>query len=144
MSLEQFLTSDSFLNRLADKMTTTARNHHQPSYQRNSQQPSSQRQPTWPCGFCSDTDHMFQICQKLDNYIRRGICIRNNTNRICMPDGTLVTHQIAPGRNMMERIDNWHKTRNSSASQALANIIEVVPRRTEDPPTIHHTTLALQ
>lgn len=87
---------------------------------------------------------MFRFCQILDEYIRRGLCIRDNTNRICVPDRTLVSPQIAPGRNMKDRIDNWHKTHNTSTPQALANIIEVAPRTNDGPSSFEHSVLALR
>lgn len=42
-TIEQILMSDSFLNRLADKMSAPARNNSQPNHQRNTQQPPNQR-----------------------------------------------------------------------------------------------------
>jgi hypothetical protein len=122
-SIEQILTSDAFLNRLAGKIhlpaSQSSQSSHQPPLQQNQRR-------TWPCGFCSDPDHMFRHCQTLEDYIRRGLCIRDASYRICMPDNTLVSPQVAPGRNMKERIDNWHKSRSPPVVQAQANILEVV------------------
>lgn len=78
-SIEPILTSETFLNRLAERMNPPARNGPQSSYHPASQ-PNSQRRSMWPCGFCSETDHMFRQCRKLDDYIQRGICIRDTTN----------------------------------------------------------------
>lgn len=103
------------------------------SYQPTSQGP--QQCFSWPCGFCSDTRHMFRVCQVLDDYLRRGLCTRDSTNRICTPDGVQISPQTAPGRNMMERIDNWHKNRPGGAPRVQTNIVEVrsIPLNTPEP-----------
>jgi hypothetical protein len=126
-SIEHILTSDAFLNRLAGKIQLPGSSPSQPLYQPSLQQNFQQKRPTWPCGFCSEPDHIFRHCQKLDDYLRRGLCIRDASFRICVPDNTQVSPQIAPGRNMKERIDNWHKSRSPSATPAQANLLEVVP-----------------
>ncbi|KAF5355070.1 hypothetical protein D9756_005756 [Leucocoprinus leucothites] len=128
-SIEQILTSDAFLSRLAGKLNVPARSNPQSSYQPPFQQNSPQQRQAWPCGFCHSTEHMFRRCPSLDDYLRRGLCIRDGSNRICMPDGTSVSPQVAPGRNMKERIDNWHKSRSPASVPAQANILEVYPSR---------------
>ncbi|KAJ3555385.1 hypothetical protein NP233_g12224 [Leucocoprinus birnbaumii] len=124
-SIEQILTSDAFLNRLAGKLAAPVRNSSQSSYQPPFQQNSQQQRQTWPCGFCSATDHMFRNCSGLDDYLRRGLCKRDFNFRICMPDGTPVSPQVAPGRNMKERIDNWHKSNSPSNGSVQANLFQV-------------------
>ncbi|KAF9440991.1 hypothetical protein P691DRAFT_646551, partial [Macrolepiota fuliginosa MF-IS2] len=73
-------------------------------------QPAGQQQchPLTNCGGCSDPNHFFRACPKMANYLQRGVCICDNSNCICFLDGTLVTPQAAPGKNLTERINNWH------------------------------------
>jgi hypothetical protein len=117
-SIEQILMSDAFINRLASRIPSSV--PLQQSYPSN----SNASRTLWPCGMCSSTEHLFRNCPAVDDYMRRGLCKRDSTNRICVPDGTQITPQLAPGRNMRERIDNWHKA-HPRASSVQANIVEV-------------------
>lgn len=59
-----------------------------------------------------------------------------------MPDGTIVSPQITPGRNMSERIDNWHKNHPSPVVRAQANIFEVAvaPQAAQDVSVTSYTS----
>ena len=61
------------------------------------------------CAFCSDTSHYLNSCPKVTEYIQKGLCSRNNENFIVLPNGLRITPRTLPGRNIMERIDNWHR-----------------------------------
>ncbi|KAJ3571154.1 hypothetical protein NP233_g3931 [Leucocoprinus birnbaumii] len=136
-SLEQFFTSDAFINRLAGRIAAPTHNNTQPSYSSPTRQNPSDRRENWACGFCSDPNHMFRACERLNEYLSRGLCRKNESGQLCMPDGTIITRQVAPGRNMKERIDNWHQQRTSQPSRVQANLLEVFPlqRSTENAST---------
>lgn len=129
-SIEQFLVSDTFLNKLAGKIGGQ-NNSGDPSLQRNHYSynlpQTSQQRPPPGCAFCWDPEHYIRNCNRLADYLKRGLCTRDNTNRICLPDGTLVTHQVAPGRYIMERIDNWHRSRPAPPPTVQTNILEAIP-----------------
>ncbi|KAF9440878.1 hypothetical protein P691DRAFT_767097, partial [Macrolepiota fuliginosa MF-IS2] len=120
-SIEQFLVSDTFLNKLAGKIGQSA------PAQPVGQQQNAQRRPLANCGGCSDPNHFFRACPKMADYLQRGVCVRDNSNRICFPDGTLVTPQAAPGKNLTERIDNWHSARAGPPPTVQTNILEAAP-----------------
>ncbi|PPQ75015.1 hypothetical protein CVT25_005597 [Psilocybe cyanescens] len=75
------------------------------------------------CSFCSDSSHYQHSCPRVSEYIQKGLCIRNNENYIVLPNGTRVTPRTAPGRNIMERLDNWHKSNPSSTNTVSSNFV---------------------
>ncbi|KAJ3555802.1 hypothetical protein NP233_g12120 [Leucocoprinus birnbaumii] len=126
-SIERILTSDAFLTRLAGKMAPQPQIPSQSSFSSSPYQSQPPRRDNWDCGMCSEPGHMFRNCAVLNDYLKKGLCIRNASNRICVPDGTVVDRQLAPGRNMKERIDYWHRNHTSQAPRAQANLLEVAP-----------------
>ncbi|XP_006464066.1 hypothetical protein AGABI2DRAFT_194659 [Agaricus bisporus var. bisporus H97] len=73
------------------------------------QNQSSYPQPSAGCKACSNPTHLIRYCPKVQDYIHQGRCIRDQTNRICLPDETLVTPRLATGKDILERVDNWHQ-----------------------------------
>lgn len=125
-SIQQFLTSDMFLNTLAGKLNQYPRNNPYPTNNPYQPQQYSARRPFGPCGGCSDPNHGIRRCPRIDEYIRQGRCIRDGAYRICVPDGSLVTPQLAEGRNIVERIDSWHRGQNRQPV-VQTNIFEAAP-----------------
>ncbi|KAF8189396.1 hypothetical protein BJ912DRAFT_925939 [Pholiota molesta] len=76
------------------------------------------------CAFCSDREHFIRDCLKLVEYISKGWCKRDQDNQIVVGDGIKVSPRLAPGRNIMERIDNWRKM-NPTVATVSTNIVEV-------------------
>ncbi|KAF8810010.1 hypothetical protein BYT27DRAFT_7019633, partial [Phlegmacium glaucopus] len=59
------------------------------------------------CIFCSDPAHYLNKCPKAMEYIQKGLCQRNNEGQIVLPNGERISARDSPGRNIMERLDNW-------------------------------------
>ena len=77
------------------------------------------------CNFCGDPHHFIRVCPKVNEYIQAGKCARNAEGRLVLPNGWFVPNSI-PGRNLMERIDNYHAA-NPPANVHSVNIIEEAP-----------------
>ncbi|KAF6751534.1 hypothetical protein DFP72DRAFT_816411 [Ephemerocybe angulata] len=87
------------------------------------------------CNACAEEGHYARECPKLNEYLQKGRCKRNMDGLVCYPDGTIVTARTIHGRNMIERIDNWHKARQPSTSNvAQSNFFDVAEVHT-------HTTV---
>ncbi|PPR05448.1 hypothetical protein CVT26_011323 [Gymnopilus dilepis] len=74
------------------------------------------------CAFCSDESHYIPNCDIAEAYIQQGFCSRNSENRIILPNGELVTYQTAPGKNLQDRIDNWHKSNRPNVPVVSSNL----------------------
>ncbi|PPQ85880.1 hypothetical protein CVT26_000642 [Gymnopilus dilepis] len=74
------------------------------------------------CAFCSDSSHYVPNCDIAEMYVQQGFCGRNSENRITLPNGELVTYHTAPGSNLQERIDNWHRSNRSNVPTASSNL----------------------
>ena len=68
------------------------------------------------CNFCSDPTHYINNCPHANDYINKGKCKRNAEGFMVLPNGERINARIAPGKNLRERIDNWHTTNNVSAN----------------------------
>lgn len=77
------------------------------------------------CAFCSEVDHFIRNCPRASAYIQEGKCIRDGAGKIVLPGAEIVPRNL-PGRNLMERIDEWHRVRAPSSASSTG------PRR--DPP----------
>ena len=64
------------------------------------------------CNFCSDPTHYINNCPHANDYINKGKCKRNAEGFMVLPNGDRINARIAPGKNLRERIDNWHTTNN--------------------------------
>ena len=71
--------------------------------------PNLPRLRTHHCIFCSDPDHYLSSCPHVSEYIQKGLCQRNTDGQIVLPNGNRVSNRDTPGRNLKERLDNWHK-----------------------------------
>ncbi len=60
------------------------------------------------CTFCSDPTHFIRECPKVAEFIRDGKCMRNNTGRIVLPNGSWVPGNIE-GPNLAARITRYHE-----------------------------------
>ena len=74
--------------------------------------PNLPRLRTNHCIFCSDPDHYLSSCPHVGEYIQKGLCQRNPDGQIVLPNGNRISPREVPGRNLKERLDNWHKTNN--------------------------------
>jgi hypothetical protein len=72
------------------------------------------------CIFCSDPEHYLSGCPCCAEYIQKGLCQKNNEGQIVLPNGNRIGRDV-PGRNLRERIDNWHK--NKPTPQVSANFV---------------------
>jgi len=61
------------------------------------------------CLFCSDGQHFIRDCPIVPEYEAKGLCRRNHRGMIELPNGTRVGPAVAVGKDLKERIDNWHK-----------------------------------
>lgn len=75
------------------------------------------------CGFCSNDGHYMRECPKIEEYIQKGMCKRNQANKIVLPNGYFLPRAIT-GRNFIERIDKWHKMQGPETPLATANMYE--------------------
>jgi len=115
-SSPQFIKSDAFdtlMRSVLQKVTSiSAAQPHRSSTTRRENQCSTAAHTLYrytDCLFCSKSDHYHAHCPDANRYIRLRRCRRDARNRITLPNGTLVTSSVATGRNLMERIDNWHR-----------------------------------
>lgn len=77
------------------------------------------------CIFCSETTHYLNRCPKAAEYISSGRCTRNNESQIALPNGERVNPRTYPGRNLMERIDGWHKANSTNNAALSTNMLTV-------------------
>lgn len=71
------------------------------------------------CDACSERTHLAWECPRLKEYMAQGYCTRNHENRICFPDGIVISTRNAPGWNFLERIDLWHNSRMANMSDTV-------------------------
>ncbi|KAF9553052.1 hypothetical protein CPC08DRAFT_754436 [Agrocybe pediades] len=85
----------------------------------------AQRPRSNNCAFCSDLNHYLRSCPKASEYIQRGLCARSSDNSIVLPNGTRITSTTAAGRNIMERIDNWHRANPPQVTTVSSNFVSM-------------------
>jgi hypothetical protein len=56
------------------------------------------------------------------DYIRQGRCVKDLTNRI-LPNGVLVSPHLAPGKDILERVDNWHAAHPTTSTSTSTSIV---------------------
>jgi hypothetical protein len=61
--------------------------------------------------FCSDPDHYLSSCPHAAEYAQKRLCQRNPEGQIVLLNGNRISTRDMPGKNLKERIDNWHKTK---------------------------------
>jgi hypothetical protein len=77
--------------------------------QQTSGGPNLPRLRTHQCLFCSDSAHYLNGCPKAAEYIQKGLCQKNADGFIVLPNGNRISTRDTPGKNLKERLDNWHK-----------------------------------
>jgi hypothetical protein len=77
------------------------------------------------CVFCSETTHFQRDCPKAAEYVNKGLCKRNSEGFITLNNGGRISRRTAPGRNLKDKIDNWHKVNGQSSNIASTNFFEV-------------------
>ncbi|KAF9537747.1 hypothetical protein CPC08DRAFT_651632, partial [Agrocybe pediades] len=119
---EQFSAYYRTFTTMTDYLLGKGKLRNPPPNTTNTYRPNSQpRQRTNDCAFCSDPNHYQNNCPKATKYIQKGLCTRNNENFIVLPNGLRVSPRIAPGRNIMERIDNWNRSNPPSNIQTVSS-----------------------
>lgn len=83
---------------------------HGQNCQHTTENGSVTRQKNCNCIFCSDPAHFVGGCPDADGYCKKGLCKKNNEGQIVLPNGDRILSKNIPGRNLKERIDNWHKS----------------------------------
>ena len=73
------------------------------------------------CVFCSDPDHYLSSCPLAAEYAQKGLCQKNSDGQIVLPNGNRINGREVPGRNLKERLDNWHKT--NTAPKVSTNFV---------------------
>lgn len=68
------------------------------------------RARTNQCLFCSDPSHYLGGCPHAADYIQKGLCQKNTDGFIVLPNGNRISARDTPGKNLKEKLDNWHKT----------------------------------
>ncbi|KJA18652.1 hypothetical protein HYPSUDRAFT_919512 [Hypholoma sublateritium FD-334 SS-4] len=101
---------------------------HKSSYNANTAPAQTQQPYPRPdvCVFCSDPKHYQFDCAQAADYIKRGLMTRDPANQLVLPNGTRITARLAPGHNIKERVDNWHRNNSPpSAPLASTNFVDV-------------------
>jgi hypothetical protein len=73
------------------------------------------------CIFCSDPEHYLSSCQHAAEYMQKGLCQKSTDGQIVLPNGARINPREVPGKNLKERIDNWHK--NKPLPQVSSNFV---------------------
>ena len=90
----------------------------------NSRQPNSNFARALACLMC-DGPHLVAACQVVTQYIKEGKCRRNHEGKVVLSTGAFVPREI-PGKNLQERIDEWHKRNpNQLAAASLFNAVDL-------------------
>ena len=71
--------------------------------------PSLPRFRSNQCLFCSNPSHYLNGCPRCAEYIQKGLCQKNSEGFIVLPNGNRISIRDVPGKNLKERLDNWHK-----------------------------------
>jgi len=108
--LEQFMVSDVFISKLADKLGLGNTRGH-PSNNTTLSTVSYSRPPrSESCVGCLDRSHYHQSCPIIADYISQGLCKQDDMRCMVLINRTLVTTRLAPGKYIKECIDNWLKS----------------------------------
>ena len=73
------------------------------------------------CIFCSDPEHYLSSCPHAAEYTQKGLCQKNSDGQIVLPNGNRISAREIPGKNLKERIENWHK--NKPLPQVSSNFV---------------------
>jgi len=70
------------------------------------------------CLMCSGP-HSIHDCDIVDEYVKKGLCKRNEEGRVVLPTGYYIP-RVIPGKDFKERIDNWHAQNSSNTIETPA------------------------
>jgi len=76
----------------------------------------------YDCSYCGGS-HFIRECPQVTEDIKAGKCKKNHEGKVVLPSGAFVTRDV-PGRNLRERIDEWHK-RHPNQLAALVHTIDM-------------------
>ena len=92
---------------------------------------SGQRVRSFCCVFCSDPAHFLKSrsgaldgCPSCIDYIQKGLCKASESGQVVLPNGDRIH---APGKDIKEKLDNWHKTNRPSVSTNFIAAAETSP-----------------
>ncbi|KAF9470608.1 hypothetical protein BDN70DRAFT_821139 [Pholiota conissans] len=77
------------------------------------------------CIFCSDPSHFLNSCGVAMDFVQKGLCIRSNEGQIVLPNGERVNPRAHFGRNLKERIENWHANNKNATHIVSSNLVSV-------------------
>ncbi|PPQ82280.1 hypothetical protein CVT26_013954 [Gymnopilus dilepis] len=75
------------------------------------------------CAFCWSDQHLIPNCNIAQEYLSKGLCKKDANNFIVLPDGSRITRGSMPGKNLQERINNWHKSNATRTSSVSSNLV---------------------
>src|SRR5580704_12327609 len=78
------------------------------------------------CLFCSEPAHNIRYCPQVEDYVNKGLCKKDARGYTTLPDNSNIGRYL-PGKNLMERIDSWHKANPSQIHKVSANFISASP-----------------
>jgi hypothetical protein len=76
------------------------------------------------CNFCGSPEHFIIDCKTVDEYIRNGLCRRNQEGQVILSTGAWLPRDI-PGRWLQQRFDEWHRRNPNqrAAAQLIYNVL---------------------
>jgi hypothetical protein len=90
---------------------------------------TGQRAHNYSCVFCSEMGHFLKGhmgnldgCATALKYIQKGLCEAGENGQIVLPSGERI---YAQGKDIKERLDNWHKTNKLAMSTNFVGATEV-------------------
>ena len=90
------------------------------------------------CNFCGK-EHYIKDCELVTEYIQAGKCKRNQDNKVVLPSGAFVPHEI-PGTLLRERVDEWHRRNpNQLAAATMLHTIDMRIIKGEPNKEVHPT-----
>ena len=95
--------------------------------------PNLPRLRSYHCLFCSETTHYLGSCSKVAEYIQKGLCQKNKDGFIVLPNGSRISTRDTPGKDLKERIDNWHQA--NGGAQVSTNFVGATHHQTGYIPT---------
>jgi len=105
-SLEQFMVSNVFISKLANKLGLRNTGGHPPNNTTLSTVSHSRPPHLEGCVGYLNYSHYHQFCPIIANYISRGLCKWDDMRHVVLMDMTLVTTRLVPGKCIKEHIDN--------------------------------------
>ena len=94
----------------------------------------------WPgCHFCGSLEHFVSDCQVVLDYICMGKCNHDINNRIILPTGVFIPHNI-PWALFKDCLDEWHRL-NPNQPAARQLMLGVISNTTSEPPASASLTL---